>query len=243
MHLLWTFMGASLPYQHFSGMAEVTAGLLLAFRRTTTLGACVAAGVMLNVVVLNFCYDVPVKLYSSHLLLMALFLLAPEVGPLWRFFVLREAAAPHEIRVPVFQKRWMRIVAVVCNVLAVLFVIGGPAVSSAMSSGSFMDRLYSRPPLFGVWSVDSAVITARTRGGESAVYAVRSDARKHHWSLASGSTGSYAEFDYTQPDPQHLVLTGTMDGVPVTATLRKKTEPFLLTSRGFHWISEYPFNR
>ena len=29
---------------------------------------------MLNVVMLNFCYDVPVKQYSAHLLLMALYL-------------------------------------------------------------------------------------------------------------------------------------------------------------------------
>lgn len=34
---------------------------------------------MTNVVALNFFYDVPVKLYSSHLLLMAVFLLLPDV--------------------------------------------------------------------------------------------------------------------------------------------------------------------
>ena len=34
--------------------------------------------VMTNVVILNFCYDVPVKLYSSELLLMAVLLFAPH---------------------------------------------------------------------------------------------------------------------------------------------------------------------
>jgi hypothetical protein len=35
--------------------------------------------VLANIVALTFCYDVPVKLYSSHLLLMAVFLVAPDL--------------------------------------------------------------------------------------------------------------------------------------------------------------------
>jgi len=79
MGLLWYFMGYSTPYIIFSGLAEVTAGALLLFRRTTTLGAMAAFAVLLNVVMLNFCYDVPVKLYSTNLLLMAAFLMAPDL--------------------------------------------------------------------------------------------------------------------------------------------------------------------
>jgi hypothetical protein len=37
-------------------------------------------------------------------------------------------------------------------------------------------------------------------------------------------------------------VTGTFDGKPVAATLRrKKEEPFTLVSRGFHWVSEHPY--
>src|SRR5689334_14063011 len=73
MGLLWTFMGASVAYNVFTGLGELVGGLLLVFRRTTLLGALVCIGVMANVVMLNFSYDVPVKLYSTHLLLMAVF--------------------------------------------------------------------------------------------------------------------------------------------------------------------------
>ena len=90
MGILWTFMGASAAYTRFCGMAEVTAGLLLLFRRTTTVGALVATGAMLNVAALNFCYDVPVKLYSVHLVLMSIFLLIPEAMALMRFFFTRK---------------------------------------------------------------------------------------------------------------------------------------------------------
>src|SRR5262249_55489589 len=71
MGLVWTFMGASRSYNIFAGAAEMIGGLLLIVRRTTLLGALLSLGALSNVAALNFCYDIPVKLYSSHLLAMA----------------------------------------------------------------------------------------------------------------------------------------------------------------------------
>ena len=65
MGALWWFMGASIPYIIFAGAAEVLGGLLLVLRRTAALGALVAFAVMVNVMMLNYCYDAPVKLYST----------------------------------------------------------------------------------------------------------------------------------------------------------------------------------
>ena len=78
MGLLWTFMGASEPYTMFVGFAEMVSGILLFSRRTSALGALMSVGVLSNVVALNFSYDVPVILFSLHLLAMALFLLIPD---------------------------------------------------------------------------------------------------------------------------------------------------------------------
>lgn len=100
MGLLWTFMGYSTPYNLFTGGVELLGGILLLFRRTTVLGACVVVGAMANVVMLNFSYDVPVKLYSTHLLLMALFLLAPHRHRIANFFVLNRPVAPEPQRIP-----------------------------------------------------------------------------------------------------------------------------------------------
>ena len=47
---------------------EVLGALLLLFRRTTALGAAVLAVVLVNVVMMNFCYDVPVKINGVHYL-------------------------------------------------------------------------------------------------------------------------------------------------------------------------------
>ncbi|MEZ4453544.1 MAG: hypothetical protein R3B09_29070 [Nannocystaceae bacterium] len=82
MELAWGFMGHSWVYSGFTGLAEVVGAVLLLWRRTTALGALLLVGVLANVALLNFCYDVQVKLYSCHYLALALILAAPAVRPL-----------------------------------------------------------------------------------------------------------------------------------------------------------------
>lgn len=108
MHLLWFFMGFSRPYAIFGGLMEVIPGVLLLFERTETIGALGSAAVMLEVTVLNYCYDVPVKLYSTHLFLMSLFLLLPDFKPMWEFFVRRRTAALEGVWVPRSERRALR---------------------------------------------------------------------------------------------------------------------------------------
>lgn len=97
MALLWTFMGFSAFYTSFTGIVEVTAGLLLFFRRTRTLGALIVAGAMTNVLMLNLSYDVPVKLGAFQVLFLALVLLAPELGRLADFFFFNRPAQPADL--------------------------------------------------------------------------------------------------------------------------------------------------
>ena len=94
MRFSWLFIGYSVPYQFFSGAMETTAGLLLLYRRTVTAGLFAATGAFMNVVMINLAYDVPVKLYASHLLFSCLFLLALDSRRLIGFLVLNQAAPP-----------------------------------------------------------------------------------------------------------------------------------------------------
>ncbi|HTQ79627.1 MAG TPA: hypothetical protein VMM92_06500, partial [Thermoanaerobaculia bacterium] len=106
MGLLWTFMGASKAYTNFSGACEMLGGFLLTARRTTLLGALVCFGVITNIVLLNFCYDVPVKLYSSHLLLISAVLIAPDARRLINLLILNRPAGPSPIG-PLFNRRFL----------------------------------------------------------------------------------------------------------------------------------------
>ena len=98
MALLWLFMGFSPLYTSFTGVSEVTAGVLVLFRRTTTLGALLVVGIMANVLMLNVSYDVPVKLGALHVLLAAVALLVPDMPRLLRFFVLNRPTEPVDLR-------------------------------------------------------------------------------------------------------------------------------------------------
>ncbi|MGB1217574.1 MAG: hypothetical protein ACPG5P_06845, partial [Saprospiraceae bacterium] len=81
MGLLWTFMGYSKTYTYFTGLVEVLGGSLLFFRKTKVLGGLICFAAMTNVALLNFCYDVPVKSFSIHLLLISAFIISPYTIP------------------------------------------------------------------------------------------------------------------------------------------------------------------
>src|SRR5262245_23311944 len=108
MGLLWTFMGSSGPYVIFSGAGETTGSLLILFRRTTTLGALVLGAVLTNIAALNFCYDVPVKINSSHFLAMCIFLAAPDVRRLTNLLIWQRPTEPRpwQLALP---RPWLRI--------------------------------------------------------------------------------------------------------------------------------------
>ncbi|HSS48820.1 MAG TPA: hypothetical protein VLX28_07730, partial [Thermoanaerobaculia bacterium] len=268
MGLLWTFMGASVPYTIFSGLSELVAGLLLLFRRTATLGALVAIPVLTNVVVLNFCYDVPVKLFSFHLLAMSVFLAAPDLGRLAKLLVLHRPVAPAAYR-PFFRRRRWQIAAVVLEgTLAVFFT----AYILHMGYDDLKEYNDSfRSPLYGVWTVEDLKIDGRARDAQAAedlqwrrlvfdyptVLSIQSsnDSRQRYWlemyavhkALALTKRGDpqwKAALAYGRPEADRLTLDGTFGGHRLQASLHRDDRPkFLLMNRGFHWVNEYPFNR
>jgi hypothetical protein len=163
MGLLWRFMGFSPAYTAFAGCSELLPAIFLFFRRTALLGSLLAFAVMLNVVMLNFCYDVPVKLYSLNLLALTVFLVAPQARRLSRIFLLNAPVHPADLSEPAFQRPSTSRVAHVVKFAVLTLALG--------------------------WSISSSITSYRT-------------------SKALTAQPSYP-----------------------------------LTTRGFHWIQEYPYNR
>jgi hypothetical protein len=269
MGILWTFMGASVSYQIFSGLSEMLGGLLLVSRRTTLLGALVSGAVLTNIVLMNFSYDVPVKLYSSHLLLMAIFLLLPDLRRLLNFLVFNRPTASAEIR-PLFRRKWLNRSGLV---LRSVFVFGFAIffLYQAWQGSKEYGNRAPKPPLYGIWNVDQfetdgvarpPLITDETRWrrvvfsrpGMIAIqlmsdtrerYRLDLDPVKKRLKLVKRDDPKWVSLlSYTQPKPELLTIEGTIDGQKIRARLHRADESkFLLVSRGFHWINEYPFNR
>lgn len=85
--LFWSSMGTSRSYNIFMGLMEVIPAMLLLHHKTRNLGIFITLGVLINVVCINFSFDISVKLFSSFLLLITLLLLAPNLKMLFRLFI------------------------------------------------------------------------------------------------------------------------------------------------------------
>ncbi len=161
MRLMWTFMGASEGYTAFSGLMELLAGLLLTFRRTTLLGALLAAAIMTHVLVLNLCYDVPVKLFSFHLLLLAGFLILPDLPRLANLFLLGRPAGPVEVH-RLFRRVWLdRTAAATRTVLVLGFAT--LLLSDFYEARHTTGDLRPKPPLYGIWIVREFTVDGHDR--------------------------------------------------------------------------------
>ena len=169
MRLLWTFMGASTAYTMFTGASEMIGGLLLTVRRTTLLGALVCAGVLANVVMLNVSYDVSVKLFSCHLLVMAVYLIGPDVRRLANVFLLNRAvppAPPRSMFARTSPERTARGVGTVLIVGWVIFML-------ILEYGVYRDwvrpaRLPVDTPLYGIWQIEDPSIDGPESVADSA---------------------------------------------------------------------------
>jgi hypothetical protein len=271
MGLLWTFMGYSTPYNVCTGLAEVVGGTLLFFRRTATLGALVVAAAMTNVVMLNFCYDVDVKIYSTQLLLTALFLAGPRLLVIFDVLVCGRAVSASVTR-PLFSRRRLDLAARCCGIAF--------AAYSAMHWISFARAMSARnraaatdgADLDGYWDVeievrDSKVVPyaldehSRWRTVGMAVYKGElqltyrrfDESSERYWCNFDRKKGTLtfkvddkpiAIWHFDKHDAEHLALSGELDGHELALTLRKRPpREYPLVTRGFHWVNEEPYNR
>ncbi len=252
MGLLWTFMGASSAYVIFTGVMEVVGGVLLFWRRTATLGALICAGILTNIVALNVCYDVPVKLFSSHLLVLALYVASPDLRRLLAFFVLDRPIQPREPRRPTRWRRLERILPV-----ARVLLVGVCFYGAIMTTVEIQAKRRSNPDLvafadtltvetFTLGGVDDRSLTpdseqwkALHRGRISRLFIEMRDGRSLGYDTTFDTKARSIAFKpvkddeapapppplaltYTWTDPDHVTLEGTFGGRPVKATLVRK---------------------
>ncbi|HWB24149.1 MAG TPA: DoxX family protein [Chitinophagaceae bacterium] len=270
MGLAWNFIGFSKGYNYFTGIGEVTAGFLLLFRRTTRLGAILSLVIAGNIVAINFCFDVPVKLMSSALVVMSLFLLLQERRRLVNFFFRNKTAQPESMYVPKFKKKGLNTAMVIAKYVIIAFVLYNN-LSDAITGMKLYGEARPKPPLYGIYSVKTFVrnhdtiaplLTDTTRwrnliinwpnvstvkmtSDKMVYYAFRPDTTAKKIEMFSyADTTKKSHFDYSFIGNDSLVLKGKwMDDSVLIAMKKYDIKNFLLVNRGFHFINEYPLNR
>jgi hypothetical protein len=270
MTMLWTLIGLSPVYEIICGAAEMTAGVLILFRRTALLGTLLTAFLTTNIVLYNFCFDVPVKIYAAHLLMMSLVLLTPWLPALIDFFILHKPCAPSGGWTSPARRYGLRIETVVTA--AVLLLTGGMAAHDLGTGYLAQRRSAAHPnPFVGQWHVDSALLNGQPkpyltndgypltdiylepigrtmlRGSDHALYraGVHIDDKKHTFTLSSEA--GRIVYEMQQPDPLHLTLTPTGDDAKTAGTLTLTRIPlpthYPLLDRGFHFVNEWGLER
>jgi hypothetical protein len=269
MGVLWSSIGASPAYETFAGCAEVLGGILLVFPRTTMFGALVCLADLTQIFMLNMTYDIPVKLYSFHLLVMILFLLAPEFSRLGDFFFRNRVIGP-SMQPQLFQTRRANWIALAAQILFGIWLLGMNTYHGWNTWHTFGGG-HAKSALYGIWDVDELSIDGQVRSAllidygrwrravfefpdrmalqrmddSFARYGASINTNDKTLALTKGGDRNWkANFTFERTAQDRLVLDGNMDNHKIRMQLHlSDRSKFLLVSRGFHWIEEYPFNR
>lgn len=263
MGMVWAFMGASRAYTFVSGLLEFIGGVLLLFRKTKTIGALFSMAVMLNVALLNYMYDVPVKIFSTHIVLLCMFILTFDLKLLYNFFIRHRAEKLDYNKLHV-RKKWMQ---VSLRAIKVLFI-----AAILWNNYYFVKATLNKKPvpMEGMYAVNTFVLNHDTLPvipnkkdsvGWSKIFVqypgsisvkfnsdttlwkrVTVDTVKKTFAINNRDSTHYALLHYTVRNDT-VAFKGIVKSDTVTViSTRKQKKDYSLANRGFHWINEYPPN-
>lgn len=268
MGMAWNFVGFSDLYCRFSGWAEVVSGILLVFSRTAILGGIVSFVVLFHVMLLNFSFDIPVKIYSTFLVIISLCILSPYYKRIFGVFFSSKFVNTQE-QESVFKKVWQHRTALVFKYLVVIYVFGTSYYNNYAQSLEYGEKA-PKPPLYGIYETKLCIKNNDTINAYGDTTAWKRmvfnwsqftsvlkyndkkmrlkcavDTLKHTvlFTNYSDTTKIYT-FQYKQVNDTMYQFNGMIEKDTFAFISQRKTRTnFLLYNRGFHWVNEFPFNR
>lgn len=271
MGVLWASVGTSPPYEIFVGSAELCAGLLLILPRTSTLGLLLCLLDLTEVFALNMTYDVPVKLFSFHLIVLTCFLLAPEARRIADLLIFNRPVEPGR-PLRLFARDRANVIAVWAQCVFGLLLVLGHAYDLReiwfRFGGNHLKSIF-----YGIWNVEAMTYDGKPRALSLApsdaklwrrlifdlpeyvsaecmdesitLFRAAVDPKKNTIGLTMQSNPKWrATLVSARNARDKMTLEGLADGHQLHLDLRAMDlSKFLLVSEHFHWIQEYPFNR
>jgi hypothetical protein len=269
MGLAWTYMGYSKGFGMFAGIMEILGGVLLIWRRTSTLGAFIIIGVMTQVAMMNLMFDIPVKLFSIHLVLMAIIIFMTDAKRFTSVFITNKSTEVYSYYHPITSKSYHKTLNILKKVLLPILLVAG-CILSYLGQLNISDENH-RPELYGIWKTETFVrnndtipplttddsrwnyllierkykALVKTMTDELVKHTFITDTTQNRISLYSESgVKDSLNFKYEVENSKYLKLNGKLEKDSLSIIFTKiDLEKFPLKSRGFHWINEKPFNR
>lgn len=259
MGLAWVFMGHSMVYNIFLGSLEILGGLLLLYRRTSTLGSILILGIMMNVAIMNLTYDIPVKLFSIHLILMAFILLVANGKRVLNFFLKNEATEKLLYINYIKNKSFLKVIHFIKKTLIILVFI--LVILQCFINFKATEQLRSNSEMRGIWETKAFIkqndklaplLTDSFRWKYLIIdYKKKAVVKKMNDTIERYSfeentetkeiifkspTDSVAQkFTYSIPNSNELKLKGDLLNISFK---RIPISKFRLLNRKFHWVNE-----
>lgn len=106
--LYWSHVGVSFGYTVFLGFAEIVPGLLLLHRKTSVLGAALAAVVTFNICIANHAYDAGVAVPAAYFAILGIFIAWYDLPHIWKLLVNEKDVLQPYRYYPGFPQKWQR---------------------------------------------------------------------------------------------------------------------------------------
>ncbi|MBV9962306.1 MAG: hypothetical protein JO072_08670 [Parafilimonas sp.] len=269
MRLLWTFMGYSKAFNLFTGVIESAAGFFLLFKKTKTFGSLLSIAALTNIVVINFSYDVPVKLFAVNLLVMAFFIFLPDAKRVSNFFFRNKAVSAVHMQ-PNVTKRWIKPTFNIIKFVVMVTAIYVTVMQIWHKYNTSGDGAFNKTPLFGIYSVEKFLnkndtskvflnnamqwntvslifprqALIKTIDGKMKIYHFYTDTITKTITLYSDADSTNKSLLSYSQNSAALNLIGILSNDSVYISLKKQDiNQFPLIKRKFHWISETPYNK
>ncbi len=149
--LYWSTMGTSYSYTVFMGLLEIISAILLLFKRTRLLGAIIAMGILINITMINFGFDISVKLYSCFLLFLSIVIISPDLKKLFVFFILNKQVITSEWAPTINSKKRILFYSIFKSLIIGLILFDTLFVYFV--TNNFNDDKAQRPFLHGAYNV------------------------------------------------------------------------------------------
>lgn len=267
MGLAWTFMGHSMFYNIFTGSLEIIGGLILLNRKTVSLGSLVILSVMINVVFMNFTYDIPVKLFSMHLVLMSFLLLISDGKRIVQFFIRNENIEKLNNINYIKNRSVLNLISFLKKAFITVLIL--MITIQCFVNFKATEQLRSKSKLRGIWKTELFIAEHDTLAPlttdskrwkyfiidykEKAIIKLMNDTINRYTFkenidskelVFSDLKGSVSQkFKYSTSNNTDLKLEGFLNGKELKIELKKipKTK-FRLLNRKFHWVNETTYN-
>lgn len=241
--LYWTSVGSSKLYNTVVGFVEVMTAILLLFRKTRSLASVLGCIICVHIVLINFAFDINVKIQSLFLLLLFFIVSYPSFKNMYAIFIQRKTTISYPRINALLYPKWFRILKFV-----LIAFICAESLYPYIKNQNFNGDTLPKPPYYGAYKIENNPTYKRffihsdpyfiIQDHNDELYSFEMDLQNEKMLLKYNTLKSMLSF---KVNDSIISLKGDFFGTPLHISARKiniSTMP--LYEDTFHWtIDQY----